>query len=948
MNKRIIHLLSGTHWDREWRHTPEQSKLRLAALMDNILDVLENKPEYETFCVDGGTIVLEDYFTIRPENRERVKKLIEAGRLSLVGWYTLPETNTVAPESMIRNLLLGRQMAKEYGGCMHSGYTATSYGQPSQLPQLYRGFGLENAIFYRGTNKHILTPLFDWVAPDGSTISTLRTFDEVTRTNWFFYVHGPAVLGKGLKDLTYTYDPKHLPVHMADMGSYEKAFTVLQEDFDYIHDEKVQKAALDHLLDQAEPYKIGNNILAMNMEDNDEPYRSLPELIADMNRIYPDVEIVQTSLDKYMDTICNVPGYERARHQGELRYTTMEYNNFNALLGAVYSSRVKLKLLNDDVENNLIHLAEPMSSYAYALGGEYPGTNIARAWRHLLQNHTHDSICGAAVDRAHEDALYNFSISKTVAEECTNKGVISVLSHIDSLSAYKPTDHTLTLFNTLPYAREEVIELVVDTPKGASAAADIGVGGAPTMGDFYDIIDSEGSKVEYVELSQEDISIGVERQMDTKAIKFKANRKHILVKARLPQNGYVTYAVRMRAPELACHPEIMENRPLIARDCGVLENKYLKVTLHPNGTFDMLDKQTGRLMEGLHYFTDTGEVGSAHISNVPKRNTVYTSLGANANITMLESNTLRGKFRVELSMMLPAAATIDGNDRTREMKELSISYILTLEKDSRYLKVHTKLHNEHRDHKLTVNFPTGVANADFAACESAWDVAKRTIRWRDHKDNYEAFVCCQPMQNFLDVSDGEVGCALLAKGLREYEVCDDNRRTIKLTLLRTHRAYMTANGSMNVEELDKYTGQHSFGTLEYDYAIYPHSGDWQAADAMAAAYAFKVPVKAVQGVPLKGGLPVNGSLLKISNEKQIMTSALKLAENGKDLVLRVWNIGGETLPLTVETLLPVTGVQHVRLDETVLESLPFGNGKFSAELGPHKIETFLLQLGEQL
>ena len=84
---------------------------------------------------------------------------------------------------------------------------------------------------------------------------------------------------------------------------------------------------------------------------------------------------------------------------------------------------------------------------------------------------------------------------------------------------------------------------------------------------------------------------------------------------------------------------------------------------------------------------------------------------------MLESNTLRGRFRVELSMMLPAAATIDGNDRTREMKELSISYILTLEKDSRYLKVHTKLHNEHRDHKLTVNFPTGVANAEFAACD---------------------------------------------------------------------------------------------------------------------------------------------------------------------------------------------------------------------------------------
>ena len=362
MNKRIVHLISGTHWDREWRHTAEQSKLRLADLMDNILNLLENKPEYETFCVDGGTIVLEDYFTIRPENRERVKKLIENKRLTIVNWYTLPETNTVAPEALIRNLLLGHQMAAELGGGMKSGYTATSYGQPSQLPQLYRGFGIENAIFYRGTNKHVLTPLFDWEAPDGSSISTLRTFDEVTRTNWFFYVHGPAVLGKGLKDLTYTYNPAHLPAHMADMQSYEKAFTVLHEDHDYIHDEKVHKTSLDHLLNQAEPYKIGNNILALNMEDNDEPYRHLPELIEDMNKIYPDVEIRQTTMDEYMDTICSEKDYKRAKHQGELRYTTMEYNNFNALLGATHSSRIKIKLLNDDVENNLINLAEPMSS----------------------------------------------------------------------------------------------------------------------------------------------------------------------------------------------------------------------------------------------------------------------------------------------------------------------------------------------------------------------------------------------------------------------------------------------------------------------------------------------------------------------------------------------------------------------------------------------------------
>lgn len=943
MKKRIVHLISGTHWDREWRHTAEQSKLRLADLMDNIINILETKPEYKSFCVDGGTIVLEDYFSIRPENKERVKKLIRDKRMLIVNWYTLPELNTVAPEALIRNLLLGHKMAEELGGGMKSGYTATSYGQPSQTPQLYRGFGIENAIFYRGTNKHVLTPLFDWEGADGSVLTTLRTFDEVTRTNWFFYVHGPAVLGKGLKDLSYTYDPKQLPVHPADLGSYEKAFTLLHEDFDYIHDPSVQKASLDNLLAQAEPYKIGNHILALNMEDNDEPYRYLPELVDDMNKLYPDLEIVQDTMDGYMATVSNEKGYARAKHHGELRYTTMEFNNFNALLGATHSSRIRIKLYNDDVENNLINLAEPLCSYAGIYGKAYPVTNIARAWSFLLKNHAHDSICGAAVDRAHEDMMYNFSLAKTVAEECTNRSTVSLTGCISSSKDFRPGDHTLTLFNTLPYAREEVLEFVLDTPRFKATVGDIGVGGASQLDDFYDIVDEKGNKLEYVELSRDDISIGVEREMDTKAIRFDAKRRHILVKASVPQNGYATYAVRMREPEYAFHPELMEDRALIARDNGTLENEFLKVTIHPNGTFTLLDKQTGRVMDDLHYFTDSGEVGSAHISNIPRRNAIYTSLGANATITMLESNLLRGVYRIELSMMLPAAATIDGLDRTREMKELPITTTLTLEKGSRILKIHTKLTNAIRDHKLWVNLPTGIADATYADAESAWDVAHRTIRHRDHKDNAEGFPAFQPMQNFVDVSDGKDGFALLTKGLREYEVDDDKARTLKLTLIRTQRAYMTANNNMTVEELDKYTGQHSFGTLEYDYALYPHTGNWEEAEVINAAYAFKVPVKAVQGVPHEGKLPASGSFITVSPEKKVLISAFKHAEKGEGTILRVWNTTGETLPLEISTTLPVVSVDRVRLDETQNEPLKLKKGKFGLQLGPHKIETFLLK-----
>lgn len=939
-----IHLISGTHWDREWRHTAEQSKLRLVDLMDNILDLLENKPQYKYFCVDGGTIVIEDYLSIRPENKKRIIDLVKAKRMFIVNWYTLPETNTVAPESLVRNLLLGHRMAAEFGGGMKSGYTATSYGQPSQLPQLYNGFGITDAIFYRGTNKHVLTPLFTWKGADGSVLDTLRTFDEVTRTNWFFYIHGPAVLGKGEKDLTYTYDKSQLPVHMADMKSYEKAFTLLHEDFDYIHDRGVQERALSRLLAQAEPYAIGEHVLALNMEDNDEPYRYLPELVADLNKIFPDTEIVQDNLDEYMAAIKSVKGYKKAVHNGELRYTTMEYNNFNALLGATHSSRIKIKLLNDDCENNLINVAEPLASFASVFGKEYPRKNLDRAWEALLKCHAHDSICGAAVDRAHEDMLYSFSLAKTVAEECTNRSAVALFSKIDTSKHFDKDDHTLTVFNTLPFARHEVAEFVFDTPKqSGGAAVDIGVDGAASGGDFYDIVDENGNIVPHVELSRDDISIGVERELDTKAIKFNANRKHVLIQTDVPQCGYKTYAMRFRGPRLALHPEITDDRKLIARDGGTLENEFIKVEINGDGTFDMTDKTTGRVMKKMMYYTDDGEVGSAHISNTPKRNFTCTSLGCNAAITMTESNLLRGTFKIELTLDLPASASLNGEYRSRERKALPITTFLTLEKGAKHLKVRTTLVNEIRDHKLTVNFPSGVENADFADCESAWDVAHRTIKWRDHKDNFEGFVPYQPMQNFVDVSDGKIGLAVLTKGLREYEIADDALRTVKITLIRTQRAYMTANSKMTEDECDKYTGQHSFGKLEYEYAVCPHCGDWRDAELLAEAYAHKVPLKAVQGVVTDGPLPDSASFITVNNEKKVFISAIKQAENGDGIIVRLWNSDDRALDLTVSTVLPITAVELVRMDETHISDMPVENNGFSCKLGAHKIETFRLK-----
>lgn len=192
-----VHVVSGTHWDREWRFTAEQSKLRLAELVDGVIEKLEQNPDFRHYMLDGGAVVLEDYMSIRPEMFERLKALVSSGRTPSVAWYTLPETNFVMPEAMIRNLLVGLRVSKPFGGAMRAGYTATGYGQPAQLPQIYNGFNIESAIFYRGTTRYQQPPVCWWEAPDGSRVLLVRGHDEVTRTNWWYFAYMPIVFGTG-------------------------------------------------------------------------------------------------------------------------------------------------------------------------------------------------------------------------------------------------------------------------------------------------------------------------------------------------------------------------------------------------------------------------------------------------------------------------------------------------------------------------------------------------------------------------------------------------------------------------------------------------------------------------------------------------------------------------------------------------------------------------------
>ena len=138
-----------THWDRAWYLPFQAYRLRLVEMVADLLDLLESNT-LPNFVLDGQTVILEDHFAIRPQDRPRVRALVESGRLRLGPWYTMPDCFLARPESLIRNLQRGVSIAVEHGGASKIGYVPDSFGHFAELPQILAGFGIDSFLFMRG------------------------------------------------------------------------------------------------------------------------------------------------------------------------------------------------------------------------------------------------------------------------------------------------------------------------------------------------------------------------------------------------------------------------------------------------------------------------------------------------------------------------------------------------------------------------------------------------------------------------------------------------------------------------------------------------------------------------------------------------------------------------------------------------------------------------------
>src|SRR5262249_48645856 len=117
--ERTLLIVPHTHWDRGWDLTFQQFRMKLLAQVGPRVDTMERDPGYARFLLDGQTIILDDYLEVRPENAARLERLAREGRILVGPWYIQPDEFLASGESLVRNLLRGRRMAREYGGAMN-------------------------------------------------------------------------------------------------------------------------------------------------------------------------------------------------------------------------------------------------------------------------------------------------------------------------------------------------------------------------------------------------------------------------------------------------------------------------------------------------------------------------------------------------------------------------------------------------------------------------------------------------------------------------------------------------------------------------------------------------------------------------------------------------------------------------------------------------------------
>ena len=122
------------------------------------------------------------------------------------------------------------------------------------------------------------------------------------------------------------------------------------------------------------------------------------------------------------------------------------------------SARLYLKQANRDAQSQLERYAEPLQALDWMLGGPYEAEYLWTAWKRLLPNHAHDSICGCSIDQVHREMLPRFAEAQQVGELLAATALERLAARIGGEEALGT--EPIVVFNPLNWPRTEAVSVL--------------------------------------------------------------------------------------------------------------------------------------------------------------------------------------------------------------------------------------------------------------------------------------------------------------------------------------------------------------------------------------------------------------------------------------------------------------------------------------------------------
>ncbi|HCH0475621.1 TPA: alpha-mannosidase [Enterococcus faecium] len=855
--KKKVYIISHSHWDREWYMAYEQHHMRLIELIDDLLELFEVDPSFNSFHLDGQTIILDDYLQVRPEKRQAIQQAINEGKLRIGPFYILQDDFLISSESNVRNMLIGMEESRKWGTPVMLGYFPDTFGNMGQTPQLMKQAGISAAAFGRG------------VKPIGFDNQVLEAENYSSQYSEMWWKGPDQTAIFGLLFANWYSNGNEIPVEKEAALAFWK-----------------QKLA------DAEQYASTNHLLMMNGVDHQPVQKDISKAIHLANELFPDYEFIHSNFTDYLEAVQKDVPEDLGSVEGEL--TSQETDGWYTLANTA-SARVYLKQWNTKVQRQLENITEPLATMAYEVSGNYPHDQLDYAWKTLMQNHPHDSICGCSVDSVHREMIPRFEKADEVGKYLAQDSLEQLTAAIDT-TGFPKDSFPFVIVNTAGMDKTGEAEITIELERKRFAE------GIPEQ--LYQELENLPKRKYHVEtksgatipaiLSEETVQFGYDLPKDRFRVPYMARMiKVTLPLENMPAFSWETFAL------VEGEAKAEEKETMIHQSGRIIENGPLHLTIEKNGTITMEDRKNKRKLNNLHIFEDIGDIGNEYIFKQPFCDQpILSSNKENSEVKVLVDTPEIAKISILQEMEIPVSADerlekeqqmvvefrYRKAERSKEKRILQIKTIMTIRKDSKKIDFETTLDNQMKDHRLRVLFPTKL-HVEHHEADSIFEVVKRP----NHvSKSWENPTNPQHQQAFVNIHDEEYGVTVGNFGLNEYEVTEDGQ--IAVTLLRSV-GELGDWGYFPTPEA-QCLGEHRF-----NYSIELH-GPEEKFSTYLHAYAAQIPFSTQQIKHHEGTLISKQQYLTIKSETFAIT-ALKRSKFSDKVVVRGFNMSSHLEKLEI-------------------------------------------------